>query len=356
MEAYYAYEFCVDDYNQSVKAWNAYAPSHQKDTITANSHSKAEFDKVSCFGDCSYQYDTFDMARTAHLGKCGRTLNDVLKSVCDLPVYECAFIWKCRNGTLHFVGLSPANDSYYASAGDSHTANFTAAEAYSSVYWYVKSPSQTGLGTNVETDTGGSSSYSASLLYTFPSDASGDYVITAYVYKYSDSSTYETSYSVSVSSSSSSPPSDETPSCPDCTSHCSSPCSCTNSGTCNGTVTDDTPNCSDCTSHCSSPCSCSNSGTCNGTVSTPSTPSTPQIVKCAAASYTGCSGASSRTAHKVDSCGNCSKAYWTCDPNASLHTEVKRCKRSGCGASLTKCQNGPNACVRAGKPSNWHWL
>ena len=39
------------------------------------------------------------------------------------------------------------------------------------------------------------------------------------------------------------------------------------------TVTDNTPNCQDCTSHCSSPCSCSNSGTCNGTVSTPPPPS-----------------------------------------------------------------------------------
>lgn len=33
--------------------------------------------------------------------------------------------------------------------------------------------------------------------------------------------------------------------------------------------TDNTPNCQDCTSHCSSPCSCTNSGTCNGTVTTP---------------------------------------------------------------------------------------
>ena len=38
------------------------------------------------------------------------------------------------------------------------------------------------------------------------------------------------------------------------------------------TPTDGTPNCPDCTTHCSSPCSCTNSGTCNGTASTPSTP------------------------------------------------------------------------------------
>jgi hypothetical protein len=38
---------------------------------------------------------------------------------------------------------------------------------------------------------------------------------------------------------------------------------------------DNTPNCPDCTSDCSSPCACSNSGTCGGTVSTPPSGSTP---------------------------------------------------------------------------------
>ena len=38
------------------------------------------------------------------------------------------------------------------------------------------------------------------------------------------------------------------------------------------TPTDNTPNCQDCTSHCSSPCSCTNSGTCNGTVTAPPPP------------------------------------------------------------------------------------
>ena len=87
IEAYCAYEFCVGEYNQQVENWNNYAPSQKVNKITATSRSKAEFDKVSCFGDCNYQYDTFDMARTAHLGVCGRTLNDVPQSTCNLPVY-----------------------------------------------------------------------------------------------------------------------------------------------------------------------------------------------------------------------------------------------------------------------------
>ena len=158
---------------------------------------------------------------------------------------------------------------------------------------------------------------------------------------------------------------DGTPNCPDCTSDCSSPCSCTNSGTCGGSVVDNTPNCSDCTSHCSSPCSCTNSGTCNGSVytppSTPSTPptppptpSTPTTVVCGGAAWTDCAeSVSSRTEHKVESCSNCGNHYWTCMPGAvDRHTNVLTCKRSGCRMSLTRCQNGPDACTN----ERYHWF
>lgn len=79
--------------------------------------------------------------------------------------------------------------------------NFTTNAAYNYVYWYVKSPSESGLGTNVKTDTGdGSTTTTAQLSYSFPGGVSGDYVITAYVYG-ADNSVYQTSYTVTVSSS-----------------------------------------------------------------------------------------------------------------------------------------------------------
>ncbi len=146
-------------------------------------------------------------------------------------------------------------------------------------------------------------------------------------------------------------PTDGTPNCPDCTSDCSSPCSCTNSGTCGGTVTDNTPDCSYCTDGCSS---CPSSDPPPSAPSTPpSTPSTPTTVACGGASYTGCTDSvSSRTERHVPSCSNCGKSYWTCSPNASRHTDVLTCKRSGCDASLTRCQNGPNQCTNG----RYHWL
>lgn len=95
--------------------------------------------------------------------------------------------------------LTPSNDLYTASGGDRHTANFTTPSPYSSVHWYVKSPTDTSdLGTNVEIDAGDGSSTTASLDYTFPTDAvAGAYVITAYVYTVSGE-VYEVSYTVTV--------------------------------------------------------------------------------------------------------------------------------------------------------------
>ena len=403
MEAYYAYEFCVDDYNQSVDAWNAYAPSHQKDTITTNSHSKAEFDKFRCFGGCGYEHDTMDYARDTHKVDCGTAENieEVIRRAglaaargggrragiamnvaaselrsrdvddgCGRPYWACnsddreahekqiCLVSSCtvryRNCLDHTTdhknhrtspsasntspSFSPASGSYFASAGDTHEGKFVVNAPYSSVYWYVKSPSESGLGTNVGTNYGDGSTTEASLSYTFPRDASGDYVITAYVYPESGS-VYEVSYTVSVSGGASS---DATPDCSYCTDGCSS---CDSS-------TDDTPDCPDCTSHCSSPCSCTNSGTCNGSVYTPPTP--PPTVACGGASYTGCTASvSSRTEHHVPSCSNCGSSYWTCSQWAYRHTTQNTCRRPGCGVTYYACQNGP--CTSNWGTHDYHW-
>ncbi len=96
--------------------------------------------------------------------------------------------------------LAPASgSSKTATAGDSHTANFSASSPYSSVYWYVKSPTDTSAnGRTIEIDQGNGSLTTASFTYTFPSGVSGDYKITSYVYP-SSGSVYEDSYTVSVS-------------------------------------------------------------------------------------------------------------------------------------------------------------
>ena len=100
--------------------------------------------------------------------------------------------------TLSYT-LTSSDGSYTAEAGTGHEANFTTNQAYSSVYWYVRSPSGSGLGTGVDTDYGDSSTTkTAQLSYSFPTGVAGDYVITAYVYG-SDNSVYQTSYTVSVS-------------------------------------------------------------------------------------------------------------------------------------------------------------
>ena len=95
--------------------------------------------------------------------------------------------------------LVSSDGVYTATAGTGHESNFTTNEAYTYVYWYVKSPGDTSsYGTNVRTESGDGSKMTSQLDYSFPSGVSGDYQFLAYVYS-SGGSVYETSYTVSVS-------------------------------------------------------------------------------------------------------------------------------------------------------------
>ena len=182
-----------------------------------------------------------------------------------------------------------------ASAGESVTVDVSTTTPYSSVWWYVAGPGESGLGTHVETDTGGSSSTTDSLTYTFGSSNSGDYTIAAYITNYSDQSVYQESHTVSVSGSSISytPPSAPTP-------------------------------------------------------------SLPTTILCRVASSTGCTIRSSDgRACLVSTCSSgCGNPYWTCYPNAIYDHETTFTSRR-CGTSFTRCSNG--TCTTATGTYDYHW-
>ncbi len=95
-------------------------------------------------------------------------------------------------------GLTPANDSNLAVGGETYELQLVAEENYYYVHWYVKSPSETGIGTEIEYDGDGYGGESeASFSYTFPY-TTGDYVITARVYRFSDYTYYDETYTVTV--------------------------------------------------------------------------------------------------------------------------------------------------------------
>ena len=108
--------------------------------------------------------------------------------------------------------LVSSDGVYTATAGFGHEANFTTNEAYTLVYWYVKTPGDTShYGANVVTEAGDGSKMTSQLDYSFPSGVSGDYQFLVYVYS-SGGSVYETSYTVSVSlPSSNTPPTTPSP-------------------------------------------------------------------------------------------------------------------------------------------------
>ena len=84
------------------------------------------------------------------------------------------------------------------SAGDTYEVELTTDEPYYYVHWYVKSASETGIGTEIEYDGDGyGGETEASFSYTF--STAGSYVITARVYPYSNPSSYtDVTYDVTV--------------------------------------------------------------------------------------------------------------------------------------------------------------
>lgn len=105
-------------------------------------------------------------------------------------------------GSSTSAALSPSGGSYTASAGSTHTANLNLPSGYQYVYWYIAGPGIDGLGLQMETDYGYGSSTTADFSWSIPSYASGDHVITAYIYM-ADWSIVQHSYTVTVGSGSS---------------------------------------------------------------------------------------------------------------------------------------------------------
>lgn len=98
------------------------------------------------------------------------------------------------------VGIESVNGLYTASPGESHEACVMTDAPFYEILWYVAGPGETGLGTNIEVDTGDGTITNATFSYTFPSGAmhTGTYKITAYIYRWNQS-VYEESYTVDVS-------------------------------------------------------------------------------------------------------------------------------------------------------------
>ena len=86
------------------------------------------------------------------------------------------------------------------------------------------------------------------------------------------------------------------------------------------------------------------------THSYPAPPPPPTTVSCARAACG--EQVSDRLKHRVDNCSNCNAVYWTCYPDAIYdHETTFTCRRSGCGATFTRCSNTPTSC----QSENYHW-
>ena len=103
---------------------------------------------------------------------------------------------ECLNHSHASGSLSPyMNSQTYVKYGETHYALYQSNLPYDSVWWYVRSPSESGYGTNVSTEYGDGSKLSSTFSWTAP-ETTGTYTITAYVYY--TNTIIEQSYDITV--------------------------------------------------------------------------------------------------------------------------------------------------------------
>lgn len=98
-------------------------------------------------------------------------------------------------------GIYPIDPDDTPSPGERHGYMLITAEPYYWVDWYVKAPWDTSeRGEYIEGDSGDGTSTEATMYYTYPSGAmhTGDFLITAVIYRWSDMSQYEETYVATV--------------------------------------------------------------------------------------------------------------------------------------------------------------
>ncbi len=99
------------------------------------------------------------------------------------------------------TGIYPINPDDIPSPGETHGYKLITAAPYYWVDWYVKAPWDTSeRGEYIESDSGDGTATTATMYYTYPSGAmhTGDFLITAVIYRWSDMSQYEETYTATV--------------------------------------------------------------------------------------------------------------------------------------------------------------
>ena len=132
----------------------------------------------------------------------------VMIGVFNVYADDDAYLEKMMTGKMYrgmwrlAPGIYRVDSSQVTQPGDSATLNLVTSEPYYDVSWYVKAPWETSeRGTFMENVSGDGMSTSTSFSYTFPSGSmhTGDFLITAVIYRWSDMSKYgEETYTVTV--------------------------------------------------------------------------------------------------------------------------------------------------------------
>jgi len=129
---------------------------------------------------------------------------------CGTPYYTCRSDHvdehgghEANNQDHNSLGISSTDPNQQVSPGESYEVRLVTDTHYYWVDWYVKAPWETSeRGSHIEGVLGDGSTTEATFSYTFPSGSmhTGDFLITAVIYRGTDMSEYEETYTVTVSS------------------------------------------------------------------------------------------------------------------------------------------------------------
>ena len=100
------------------------------------------------------------------------------------------------------VGISPTDSDNSASTGETHEYKLITDAPYYWVGWYVKAPWDTSeRGSFITDELGDGTKTESTFSYSYPSGSmhTGDFLITAVIYRWSDMSQYEETYTETVS-------------------------------------------------------------------------------------------------------------------------------------------------------------
>ena len=183
------------DLNRQVENWDPLEEQTHMDTHHGliDGDFSEELKRNYPLTEFGYQAKSFSGGELTDGTLCSASVED---KVGEIPILEPTPVPQPQ------LGISPVDPDDTPYPGEAHEYRLVTDAPYYYVNWYVKAPWETSeRGSYIGSDSGDGTTTESTFSYTFPSGAmhTGDFLITAVIYRWSDMSEYEETYTATVS-------------------------------------------------------------------------------------------------------------------------------------------------------------